>query len=151
MGLLLCAAAVKAAEERAKAVATATEKLQQSEAAFELDRKKRVGATVPKDVAHRAALAARRADPGQRAHAAGVRGRGADGVPRHDVPAGARVRGGGVRRGIAASPALRDSLMTTSAMKLQLTPLKPEVESLFLLFIAISKRILDFSKLLQLQ
>jgi hypothetical protein len=61
MGLLLCAAAVKAAEERAKAVATATEKLQQSEAAFELDRKKRVGATVPKDVAHRAALAARQA------------------------------------------------------------------------------------------
>ena len=38
MGLLLCAAAVKAAEERAKAVATATEKLQQSEVALkELD------------------------------------------------------------------------------------------------------------------
>ena len=47
--------------------------------------------------------------------------------------------------------ALDRALMTTSVLKLQLTPLKPEIEFLFLLFISISKRILDFSKLLQLQ
>lgn len=50
---------VKAADERAKVVAAATQKLQQSEAAFENDRRKRLGTTVPKEVAHQASLAAK--------------------------------------------------------------------------------------------
>ena len=50
-----------AADERAKAVETAHQKLQQTEAAYEIDKRKRLNTTVPKEVARSAALAAKHA------------------------------------------------------------------------------------------
>ena len=52
---------LKVADERAKAVATAQQKLQQTEAAYEIDKRKRLNTTVPKEVARSAALAAKHA------------------------------------------------------------------------------------------
>ncbi len=49
----------KAADDRARVVAAATHKLQQSEAAFENEKRKQLSTTVPKDVADQARLAAR--------------------------------------------------------------------------------------------
>ena len=79
---------LKAADERAKAVETAHQKLQHTEAAYEIDKRKRLNTTVPKEVARSAALAAKHAqEAALEAEAELVRER----QRRHDAEAAAQT------------------------------------------------------------